>query len=253
MLLVPMMLGCADFNKLKNTVDGVTNPLVMVGAFLGIEQPSDPNMNMDGTEFSGSAVVTTVLADASSVAEMADNPVGGASATLRSDSNGTVDLVEGDAGDYQASSDDGLVYTEGESVKIAVDWDGVHSASIDSPRPAAFSTPQSHTRGEGVIVDLSGQDYDSVFVVVYDVLNQEITFDNRPTDIVAIYDWTHGVGTIRVEIPGDAFGAESIYGLGVAGLRHSEAEDFTDTNTLLSTFASGKFTFNGVYTMDVPS
>ncbi len=252
MFLLPLTLGCADFNKLKNTVDDVTNPLVMVGAFIGIEQPADPNMNMEGTEFAGGAVVTTVLADASSVTDMADHPVGGASATFRSESNGTIDLVEGEAGAYGANSADGLKYTEGETAKISVDWDGAHSVSIDAPRPATFTIPETHTQGQGATVDLSDQDYDSVFVVVYDVLNQEITYDNRPTDIVAIYNWTHGVGTVVVDIPGDAFGAQSIYALGVAGLRHSDEGDFTDTNTLLSTFASGKFTFSGVYTMPVP-
>ena len=250
MLLLPiMMTGCADFNKLKNSVDELTNPLVMVGVYVGIEQPTDPNMNMDGTEFAATAFVTTVLADAAAVGDMADNPVGGAAATLRSDTNGTVDLVEGEAGDYQATSDNGLTYTPGEAVKISVEWDGEHTADIDSPKPAEFSVPQEHEVGEGIVVDLSDQDYDSAFVVVYDLINQEITFDNRPTDIVAIYDWTHGVGTVRVEIPGGAFGSESSYGLGVAGLKHSDSTDFTDTNTLLSTFASGKFTFNGVYTV----
>ncbi len=249
MLLLPLMLGCADIAKLQNLSTTVANPLVMVGAYIGIDPPGDPSLDMSNTEFSVTAAVTTILANATSAADMSKSPVTGVSATWSSPTNGQVDLSEGSQGDYEATSDNGIKYTDGEIVTISVDSDGAHSASVLSPPPAQFSIDPNHTTGVGVTVDLSGQDYDSAFVVVYDVLNGAITYDNRPKNIADIYNWTHGGGTTVVTIPGDAFGSESIYGLGVAGMKHSDPTEFSDTNTLLSTYACGKFEFYGVYTL----
>ncbi len=251
-MFVLLLTGCADIKKLQNLVDTLANPLVMVGGYIGIEQPTDPNMDMSGSEFSATALVTTVLADAASVADMGSNPVGGAGATVQSPDSGTVVMVEGDGGEYTATSDDGLVYTVGQYININVDLDGSHLATIESPEAALVEIEQEQLPGEPVSINLTGQDFDSAFVVVYDVLNGSITFDNRPTEITDIYNWTHGDGTVVVDIPGSAFASESIYGVGVAGLRHSDEADFVDVNTLLSTFASGKFTFHGVYTVPVP-
>lgn len=252
MLILPALFACADFNKLKDTLDDVTNPLVMVGTVLGVEQPLDPNMSMEGSEFGTDAIAYTLLADASSVAEMSDNPVGGAGARLMSDSNGSLTLVEEDLGAYTADSADGLMYVVGEDVRVVVDWEGEHAANVKLPAPAVYDIDPDHQQGEGAVVNLSDQDFDSAFVVVYDVLNAEITFDNRPTDIVAIYNWTNGEGTAIVDIPGSAFARESIYGLGVCGLKHSENDAFEDANTLLSSFVTGKFTFDAVYTVPQP-
>ena len=250
MLLLPLILGCADIAKLQALQNTVGNPIVMVGAYIGIDPPDDVNLDMSNSEFDVTAVVTTVLADATSVSDMSNSPVTGVSATWASPVNGKVDLLEGDLGDYEATSNDGVKYTDSETVTIAVEQDGQHSAAVESPPAAQFSVDPNHTAGVGLTVDLSGQDYDSAFVVVFDVLNQVLTYDNRPTDIADIYNWTHGEGTTIVNIPGDAFGnVNGIYGLGVAGMRHSDTGDFTDTNTLLSTYASGKFEFYGMYTL----
>lgn len=253
MLVLPLLLGCADIAKLKALGETVANPLVMVGAYIGIDPPIDPQMDMSGSEFSATAVVSTVFANATDVSNLADSPVTDAEASWKSPTNGKVDLVYSDLG-YSATSEDGVKYTDGEVVVIGAEWEGTHSAEVDSPPAAEYAIDSNHTVGVGATVSLAGQDYDSVFVVVYDVLNQELTYDNRPTDIAAIYDWTHGGGDAEVTIPGDAFGKESIYGLGVAGMRHSDSGDFTDANTLLSTYASGKFEFYGVYTLpETPS
>lgn len=249
MLILPLILGCADIAKLKALSETVGNTHVLVGAYIGITPPDDDSLDMSGSEFSATAIVTTVLADATDVSNLGDSPVTDAVASWKSPTNGKVDMPFGDLGAYQATSADGVVYTDGETVVISAEWEGTHSAEVTSPPPARFAIEEEHEVGVGVTIDLTEQDYDSVFVVVYDGVNQVTTFDNRPTDIGAIYDWTHGGGDIAVDIPGASFGEPSVYALGVAGIRHSDAGDFTDANTLLSTYASGKFQFYVVSTL----
>lgn len=252
MVFLPLMLGCADINKLTDAFDELSNPLVLMGAFVGVEPPDDPDIVLEGTDFAQGAAVSVLLSDAQSAADMADSPVVGASASLRSTSNGNVALNEGESGAYTASSDDGLVYTNGEQVTVAVDLDGTHSVAIQAPPAPQFSVDPAHSPGQGLSISLADQDFDSALVVVYDVVNQQLTYDNRPTDIMSIYNWTHGEGSSVAEVPGSAFAAQSIYAVGVAGLRNSSADDIVDANTLLSTFASGKFRFQAVYTVPTP-
>lgn len=243
MLILPLILGCADIAKLKALSENVANTHVLVGAYFGITPPAHDSLDLSGSEFDATAIVTVALADATELSNLEDSPVTDAAASWKSAVNGKVDMPFGEFGAYQATSADGVVYTHGETVVVSAEWDGTHSANVTSPSPAVFAIEEQHELGAGVTIDLTGQDYDSAFVVVYDGVNQVTTFDNRPTDIGAIYDWTHGGGDIVVNIPGTAFKEESIYAMGVAGVRHSAGDDFTDANTLLSTYVSGTFEF----------
>lgn len=252
MVILPLLVGCADINKLTDAFDKLSNPLVLIGAFVGVEPPDDPDIQLDGSEFAKGAAVSIMLSDAQSAADMDSSPVVGASASLRSTSNGNVALNENDGGAYTATSDDGLVYTNTEEVTVAVDLDGTHSVAIQAPPAPQFQVDPAHTPGQALTISLADQDFDSAFVVVYDVVNGQVTYDNRPTDIVSVYDWTHGGGSVSTDIPGSAFAAQSVYAVGVAGLRNSSADDIVDANTLLSTFAAGKFRFQPVYTIPTP-
>lgn len=250
LLLVPLLAGCSDLDDLKDKVDGFTNPTVIEGLVLGVAEP-DFEFDLSGTDFDKGAAGVVFLADAASVDEIESAPITGADVNILSDSSGKVKLKgEGD-GKYAVTGEDGFEYNAGEDLDLTIDFgDSSSGATVKAPAAASVSIAEEHTKGEGVTVDLSGQSFSSVLVVVFDASTGDITFSNEPNGIKEIYDFTHGgADGLVVEIPGSAFSSESLYAVGVAGLKNAGADDFTDSNTLLSSYMAGKMKFFPVSTL----
>lgn len=248
-LLLPMLalaLGaCDQVDKIKDTVDSVTNPTVIIGLDLGVEPPDSELIDLDQTPFGEGASAKVFLARADSLSNLEDNLVSGATVTLISASNGGGFVLE-DQGDgtYTGKGSDGLSY-EAEDVTIkAEDDDGVHSLSVGAPQATDASIASTHGAGQPMSIDLSDQDYDGALVVVLD-LDGGITFSNQPETVTELYDFAYGDGgdLLHVEIPGAAFEQPGVYAIGVAGTRNSAPEDMTDINTALSTLIAAKFRF----------
>jgi hypothetical protein len=248
-----LLVGC-NLDKLKENVEGLTNPLVAEGLFLGVEPPSSQDIDLSGTEFDNAAAAAVMLADASNVNDLEEAPVTEAAVGVLSDAIGRVDLHEDSDGTYSASADDGLVYTEGDDVVLSMGV-GNTTAKMGArlPRsPNVAGIPASGAPNAGFTVDLSGQDFDNVLVVVLDGATGDVTFDNRPDDIKAIYDLTHGEGSLVVEVPGGAVPDESIYLVGVAGLKNTDSSDMDEVNTALSAFITGRMAFTAHRTLPAP-
>lgn len=240
--LLPLLAGCEAINALKDDVEGLTNPLVVQGMYLGVGEP-EAGVDLGGTDFDKAAQATVLLADAASVDDLENAPVTGAAVSLRSETGGSVALGDEGGGKYAASSDDGLVYAGGEQIALAIETDVLSKVAIVAPPEPDAGLPDTHAAGEPLVVDLAGQGFDMALVVVVDGASGEVTFSNEPADIRELYDFTHGDGTTRVEIPGGAFGRSSVYAVGVAGLNAASADDFEELNTALSAFLAGKFRF----------
>ncbi len=246
-LILPALAlaACEQVDNIKDTVDGVTNPTVIIGLDLGVEPPDTELINLDKTPFGEGATAKVFLARADSLSSVEENLVSGAVVDLVSASNGGgFQLDDQGDGTYTGKGSDGLTY-EAEDVTInAEDSEGVHSLSVGAPQSPDASISSTHSAGQPMNIDLSGQDYDGALVVVLD-LDGGITFSNQPETASELYDFAYGDSgdLLSVEIPGGAFEQTGVYAIGVAGTRNSASADMTDINTALSTLIAAKFRF----------
>ncbi len=252
-LLLPALVGCSDLDDLKDKVEGYTNPTVVEGLVLGVAEP-DFDFDISKTEFGKGAAGVVFLADAASADEIESAPISGADVSILSETTGKVGMKDDGDGKYSITSEDGFEYTVGDSLDLNVDLgDMATGASVVAPAAADVDINEEHTAGEAISVDLTGQAFSSVLVAVFDAGSGELTFSNQPESIKEIYDFTHGgSGSLVVDIPGSAFSAESVYAVGVAGLKNAGEDDFTDANTLLSAYMAGKMKFFPVSTITLP-
>lgn len=250
LLPLPSLLACEQLDEIKDTVDGLTNPLVAVGLHLGVEPPESDVINLEATPFASGASVRVLLADASDPSELDDTPVKGASVGLVSDSNGgRFDLEDQGDGSYTAKGDDGLSYAA-EAVRVAVTLDdGDHAIGVAAPAAPQAGVAETHAQGQPMAIDISDQDYDGALVIVMD-LDGGVTWSNQPDTATEIYEFTHGSSDelTQVEIPAQAFATTGLYTVAVAGTRNSTTDDMEEVNTAVSTLVAGKFRF---YPVDV--
>ncbi len=252
-LCLPLLVGCSDLDDLKDKVEGYTNPTVIEGLVLGVAEP-DFDFDLSKTDFNKGAAGVVFLADAASADEIESAPIDGADVSILSETTGKLAMNEDGDGKYSITGDDGFEYTVGEDLDLNVDvGDQSSSASVTAPAAADVTIDEAHTAGEAITVDLTGQSFSSVLVAVFDAGSGELTFSNQPEGIKEIYDFTHGgAESLVVDIPGSAFSAESVYAVGVAGLKNAGEDDFGDANTLLSTYMAGKMKFFPVSTITLP-
>ncbi|NOY28061.1 MAG: hypothetical protein GXP62_19525 [Oligoflexia bacterium] len=243
--------GCAQVDDIKNTVNGLTNTMVVESLLLGVEAPdTNSKLDLSGSDFAQGTTVKAFLADASDPTSLTDAPVKGAAVNFVSDGNGgQLALKDNDDGSYSANENDqGLVYVA-EQVSLSADYgDTIHSISVNAPPLATVDIGANHTAGDSLTIDISDQDYDGLLVVVLSGPNVDLSFSNIPTSIDEVYNFTHGDSPLTVDIPGDTFSDAGLYAVGVAGTRNAGSDDMTQVNTVLSTFVGGQFKF---YTMTV--
>lgn len=246
-LLLPLLVGCEDLNE---KLSDYTNPTVVQGLVLGVAQP-DFDFDLSGTEFDKGTAAVVFLANAANADEIEEAPITGATVSMLSDSTGKLKMKDEGSGQYSLTGDDGLEYTVGEDLDLnIVHADGTSGASVTAPAAANADIPETHTRGTALTVDLTGQSFNSVLIAVFDASSGDVTFSNQPEGIKEIYEFTHGgSGSLAVEIPASAFPGQSVYAVGVAGLKNAGEDDYTEANTLLSTYLAGKMKFWPVSTL----
>jgi type 1 fimbria pilin len=128
--------------------------------------------------------------------------------------------------------------------------DSACGATVKAPAAASATIDETHVAGNDLAIDLSGESFDSVLVVVFDTSSGSVTYSNRPENIKEIYDFTHGgTGGLSMTVPGSALANQTIYAVGVAGLKNATEDDFDNTNTLISSYMAGKMKFYPVSTL----
>ena len=250
---LPLFVGCEDVG---DKIDAYTNPTVVEGLVLGVEEPTFEDFDFDlaDTDFNKGAAAVVFLASATDVDEIESAPIEGAAVSLLSDTSGKLSMKDQGDGKYAVTGDDGLTYTAGESMDLSALIDGATAkATVTAPAAADADISQDHTTGSGLSVDLTGQAFDSVLVVVLDASSGDVTFSNQPDTVKEIYEFTHGgADSLAVDVPGTAFPSDSVYAVGVAGLKTAGEDDFTDANALLSAYMAGKMRFYPVSTLALP-
>lgn len=246
--VLPLLAAC---DKLNEKLSDYTNPTVVEGLMLGVAEP-DFDFDLSGTGFDKSSSGVVFLADAASIDEIEEAPISGAAVSMLSDTNGKVAMSDKGDGSYLITSADGFDYAVGEALGLsATVGDAPTTATVNMPAAADASIESTHAQGADLNIDLSAQSFDSVLIAVFDVTSGDLTFSNQPEGIKEIYEFTHG-GTegLVVDIPGTAFPSQSVYAVGIAGLKNAGEDDYEEANTLLSSFMAGKMKFYPVSTMN---
>lgn len=243
-------IGCEQIQDIKDTVEGLTNPLVVAGLHIGVEPPESSLVNLENTPFASGASTKIFLADASDAAHIEESPVTGGDVGLISDSNGgRFGLEDQGDGSYTAKGDDGLSYAA-EAVLVSVSLDeGDHSIGVAAPAAPQAGIAETHASGQPMAIDISDQDYDGALVVILD-LDGGITWSNQPDTATELYDFTYGSSDelTQVEVPASAFSGTGRHTVAVAGTRNSTVDQMEEVNTAVSTLIAGKFRF---YPVDV--
>jgi hypothetical protein len=243
-LLLTLATGCDLLDDIQDDVDGYTTPLVVQAIVLGVAEPGQ-DLDLGGTDFADGTVATVMGADAQDAASMGDAPVTNADVTALGQA-----LEEQEGGTYTGQ---GMTYTPGgEGVVKIVRADGsTGTATMTLPGPPAADVPEFHD-GSPLLVDLSGQDYDRLVVVVLDVTSGDVTFTNVPEDIEALYDFATA-DEISLTIPASAFAGSGFYAVGLAGLQNGDPDTFEGFNTALSDVQAGQLKFWPLTTEDIPN
>ncbi|MCB9765507.1 MAG: hypothetical protein H6739_37380 [Alphaproteobacteria bacterium] len=247
LLSLGLMAGCDQFNDIKNTVDGLTNPLVAQTIILGVAEPESSEIDLSGTDFSQGATIQAFLADAASVNDLENAPVSGADVKIRVGETAAVWLTESADGAYSADGTDGFSYVAQQPSVVTMNYgDDSSQMSITLPAAVNVDVPETHNGGTAMNLDL-GASFDAVLAVVIDVTAGEATWTNRPETIREVYDFTHGSGNVSsLTIPAVAFPSGCACAVGIAGMENADSSNFTNTNTGLSSLSAGKMKFYGV-------
>jgi len=255
LLLTSCILLEDEINDITDEIEGLTNPLVVQSAFLGVAEPdAGDDIDLSGTEFEKGSGITVFLADAASIDEMDEAPVSGAGVKLRIGDTPIYDLIEAeDDGRYTLTGEDGLEYEATADAVLTMGISGSQSSmsTVLPPPPDLDFEPQGST-GEALAINLAGTEYDQVLAVVIDG-EGEVTWSNQPEDIRAWYEFANEEdGGQSFEIPGEAFKRDGAYLVGVAGLVRADDASFENMNTALSSLLAGQILFQPYVTVTVP-
>jgi hypothetical protein len=246
-IVLLQLLGCDAFHKAFSSLDGISQSTVVQGAVMAVELPDDDRIAplLEGTDFAPGVAVTAFIADASSVTDLANAPISNALVTV--DGNVSETIPSQGSGLYASDpSSSDLVYEDGGSWTLGIDVGGDPGlAALALPAAASFDVPQTHGANESLIVDLTGQGFDSSIVIVIDD-SGNLTFNNLPQDIKGLYDQMQLEEAGAITIPGSAFPGAGFYAVGVAAMAHTSADDLDGMNTLLSGVRTGKMVMTPV-------
>lgn len=243
-LLLLSLLGCDLFQKAGDKVSGVLNPTVGQGVILSVAPPDDPTLDeiASGGALELGTTVTLFLADAKSVTDLENAPIADATVTL-DHRDGAAQADPQGGGAYVIGPAKGLNYAPNDTWTITVDRPGAKNLSLIAmtlPPVAVADVPSQHSVNTPLVIDLSGQPFNSALIIVLDGQGG-VTWSNEPQSIKEVYDFTRSTSTVGpVEIPASAFPDASIYAVGVAGMVNTNADDLTSMNTALSSMMAGQ-------------
>ena len=248
-----LLTSCELINSKLERIEELTHGFVVGGVYWGLEDFQSQYMDLNTTDFAANAELSIYLANATIREELSANPVSRADVFLSTGTVQNFSIPESSdvLGTYSSSSLNGLVYMGGEYATLDITHSQIpHQIGIEVPNAPNFTLPASHTLGDGISIDLSGQGFYEAFVVVVRADDGSITYERRPDDIESLYQFAHPNGVLlteeseyieTIDIPPSAFPVYNLYAIAVAGIKSSSQEDMVDVNIMLSSFIAGKF------------
>lgn len=235
-------MGCAEIDKLKEDINKITNQTVLSGLILGAEEFSHPLIDSEALSLTLNESRVFLASAGVDSSDLDPAPITGATLDFESTTNGTITYNEDVDGFYGINQDDGLEYVDNEMATVVFEDDvGIHSISNVLPSAADFDLPDSHAAGDDVVIDLTGQGFESYLVAVTRFPDGELVFSNEPTTFQEIYELSHAESDLtEVVIPGDSFEQEGVYAIALAAMVGTETDDMVELNTILSSFLAGK-------------
>ncbi len=245
-LLIPLV-AC---DKIVDVYDGVTAPIVTQGLVLGIEPPPS-EVDLTGSDFASGASATVFLASAEEAQNIENAPIDDGDVSLSGGNLASLQATNLGDGAYQVGPDPALEYQDNATWTLTAETtNDTSTADVTLPAAANFTFDQNHTASQPITLDVSGQGFTDILIVVMDNASGDSTYDNRPQGIRELYDRSrNNTPLTTVEIPGSAFPDQSVYAIGVAGLTHTTADDLEFMNTLLSSISAGKMRFTAISTL----
>ncbi len=249
--ILPLVAGCtffAEYRAIKDRVDGLLNPLMAQGMVVSVDEPEIEvvQLIMEAADYDAGTAVTVFLADAEDAVDAEEAPVQGASVWVDE-----IPAYEGDEGGmYTIEPNLGIPYEVGANWDVEIDRfrDGteISAISVELPPVAVVDLPDVHDLATPLIVDLSGQGFTAVLVLVMSDTGV-ITYSSKPETVEDLLYFTKGtIEMSSYEIPGEAFPAPGAYAIGVAGMDHSDASSIVNLNTFASSMMAGKMPFGAV-------
>ena len=238
----------------QETVDDLTNPVILQATFLGMGDPPEGLEFPDGANIG--AIAQAFLADTESTTDLAESPVSGANATIQVGNFAPITLQEGsgteDPPGYSASAEDGLYYLVGSDSLLRIEAGSIEaSARWVLPDGLDFDVPCRLSSQQDLVIAMNSIEYHSPLVAVF---NQEgvITWTNIPQDIDAAVEWVNSGGFSSVTIIGtEAFAVDGAYLLGIAPVQRASTDAFEGVNTSLSSYMVGQMRFWATFTGDI--
>ncbi len=220
-----------------------TSPgLTAVGQILDIPEPEDPRLStaLQRADLSPGTAATVFLADAlADVPTLEEAAMPGGTVTLLTEE--AIDLLDEGDGYYTLSPEVGVTWETGATWTIDV-ANGPASGALQAVLPDApeLLVPEQHRANTELVVDLTGQLFQSAVLFVVDA-DGEIVFSNEPETIDELADIiAQPLPLGPVAIPAKTFPRPGLYGVALAAYEHAPTDGFTGLNPELSALLSGR-------------
>lgn len=238
--LCPCFAACALFDDVKEDVEGLLDPDVMVGLFTIVEPPP-AEVDLSALGIGVGMAGTVFLADARNLSALEESPVIGATVEVAGCGQ-TVQLQDEGNGAYTLLPPTALDGCQQPIVVTRVDVDDGPSATISFPQAPNFSFPTSWRPGDAdIVVPLAGSPFDSALVITADLVAGEILYSNEPQDVMETYNFLMGSGSLQdIPLGSGELRADTLMGLGVSGLVKMPNTELLGANTALSVLHGGR-------------
>ncbi len=252
--MLPVLLfalsGCGlvnAMNDLKLKFLDVTSPVVVHGIVVDLQPPDDDLLNeaLESIGFELGTTATVFVADALTDEDM-DQDVDGAQVWVEG-----IPATLDELGAFVVMPADGLSYRVGETWTFEVERAGEAGLGVLDvvlPQSASMTVPEEHTTGQPLVLDLTGQGFDSALAYVFDI-EGVMTWSNQPADANDALDiLTNDEPLQKLQIPGSAFPDPTAYVVSVAAMKHGDIDTSDGVNTLLSGTMAGQMQLFPVFT-----
>lgn len=250
-MIAVQLVGCVlvdSFSKVKDDLQGLTSPVVAEGWVLGVEEPTQPELQplLDAALVEPGTAFSLFLADATDAGAMDESGLDDARVILDAGAVAREAPGQGDGLYALEPGPDSPPYDVGAAWVAAIDLgdDTARSVTFALPPAAALDLGRTHPSGADLVLDLTGQGFHAALVVVLDVGGADPTYSNEPTSPEELYDLLRSDAELTTAtVPAAAFPGPGTYAVGVAGMRRGDDGSLEGVNSLLSRGMAGQTRF----------